>query len=104
MMVPWCHVGRVCDVLQQQTRASVSPAVMGMGWSGNRVAVLEPWLSVGVGGRAVDGVCVWPKKVNSSLRNLAIGCHEADRPRLITAASHQHEDDPGRSRASSLLF
>lgn len=113
MMVPWCHVGRVCDVLQQKTRgfcvcyepdrADKSRRHMGIERNGIVAVLSWPWLSR-VGGRAVDGVRVWPRKVNSSLRNLAIGCHEADRPRLITAASHQHEDNPGRSRASSLLF
>jgi hypothetical protein len=113
VMVPWCPVGRVCDVPSQQTRAScalrarqpawaASPAGMEIELNGT-VAVLEPRLGR-VGGFAVDGVwCVQyvcdppsKKKVNSSLLNLAIGCHQADRPRLITAASHQHEDDPGR--------
>lgn len=67
MMVPLCHVGRVCDVsgsrlglsVHYEPAGSVSPAVMGMERD-RIVAVLEPWLCR-VGGRAVDGVCVTQK-------------------------------------------
>jgi hypothetical protein len=42
------------------------------------------------------------KKVNSSLETWQLAAMRLTAPRLITAASHQHEDDPGQSRASSL--
>ena len=119
MMVSWCH-GALSDAFgtspasrlglpvhyepasppARQPAWAASPAGMEIELNGT-VAVLEPRLGR-VGGfavKVVSGVysmCVTRKKVNSSLLNLAIGCHQADRPRLITAASHQHEDDPGR--------
>lgn len=107
-MVPCRHVrppsSRLGLSVHHEPASVVGPAVMEIEMDGTVViqAALEPPAFVEWVGGLLSPVCVATKKNNNKKRESIqasetwqLAGHEADRPRLITAASHQHEDDPG---------